>query len=306
MEQIRRLDQLVESLQGQPAKRLAVAAGHDRNTIRACAEAADKGIAEVILVGHAAEIEKLCGEYSINSSLFTIIDEESALGAGIAARDMVRRGEADVLMKGLLNTDQYMKIILDKENGLLPKGAVLSHVTCMEIPEFVRVHDKLLFVTDVAIIPAPTLADKIKMLGYAVNTAHAFGVQTPKVAIVAPTEKVLIKLPSCSDAAVLAKMGERGQLGGCIVDGPLAFDLAISPECCNIKKIKSSVEGAADVLVFHCLEASNTFYKVCTLFGKARLAGIVAGTAAPCVLTSRADSEESKLYSIALGCRMVK
>mgnify|MGYP000582209104 CR=1 FL=1 len=306
MEQIRNLNQLVESLQGQVLRRLVIAAGNDRCTIRAAAEAADKGIAEVILVGHAQQIKEMCLEYSINSGLFNIVDEASTFGAGIIARDMVFEGRADVLMKGLINTDQYMHLILDKERGLLPKGAVLTHITCLEIPEYVRLHNKLLFAGDAAIIPAPDLSTKAKMINYAVEIAHSFGVETPKVAVIAPTEKVLPKITSCVEAAALAKMGDRGQFGTCLVDGPLALDVAISPKSCQVKNLHTTTEGTADILIFHCLEAGNTFYKACTTFAQAKAAGIVAGAGAPCVLTSRADSEESKFYSIALGCRMVK
>lgn len=306
MEQIRSLQQLIENMKGLPSRRLVIAAGHDPHTIQAAAMAAAEDIAKVTLIGRKNEILDLCSKHSVNADIFTIIDEDNAIQCGVMARDMVRAGQADVLMKGLLTTDQYMRLILDKDKGLLPKGAVLSHVTVLEIPEFVKVHNKLLFITDVAIIPTPDLPTKIKMLSYAVKTAQSFGVETPKVAIVTPTEQVSIKLPSCTDAAIISKMGERGQLGNCIVEGPLALDVAISPECCHIKKLNTLIDGQADILVFHCLEASNSFYKACTLLGQARLAGTVVGTSAPCVLTSRADSEESKLYAIALGCRLVK
>ncbi|MGM9998390.1 MAG: phosphate acyltransferase [Candidatus Bruticola sp.] len=306
MEQIRSLDQLVESLRGKARRRVAVAAGHDHNVIRAAADAVNRGIAEIILVGRVAQIKEMCAEYSISPDLFTLLDEESPIGAGIVARDMVVQGRADILMKGLLNTDQYMRLILDKDKGLLPKGAVLTHIACLEIPEYVKQQQKLLLVSDVAIIPAPDLAAKMKMISYAVEAAHSFGISVPKVAVLAPTEKVLPKISSCLEAAALSKMGERGQFGSCIVEGPLAFDVAISPECCAVKGLRTSTEGAADILIFHCLEAANTFYKVCTIFAKARVAGVVAGASAPCVLTSRADSEETKLYSIALACRMAK
>lgn len=306
MEQIRSLDQLVESLQGHPLKRLVVAAGHDHCTIRAAAQAADRGIAEVILVGQAQQIKEMCLEYSINSDLFNIVDEASPWGAGVIARDMVFEGKADVLMKGLINTDQYMHLILDKERSLLPKGAVLTHVTCLEIPQYKKLHNQLLFASDAAIIPAPDLATKAKMIRYTVEIAHSFGIETPRVGVIAPTEKVLPKIASCVEAAALAKMGERGQLGTCLVDGPLALDVAISPQCCQVKKLSTVTEGSADILIFHCLEAGNAFYKACTTLAQAKVAGIVAGANVPCVLTSRADSEESKFYSIALGCRMVK
>lgn len=306
MAQIRSLDQLLAEMEQAPSRRVVIAAGHDPHTIQAAAMAADRGIAEITLVGNKERIAELCVENSVNESIFTIVDERNDHLAGVTARDMVTSGKGDVLMKGLLSTDAYMRLILDKEKGLLPKNAVLSHVTVLEIPEFIKVHNKLLFITDVAIIPAPDLATKIKILTYAVTAAQSFGVEQPRVAVLAPTEKVSVKLQSCTDAAIIAKMAERGQLGKCLVEGPLALDVAISPECCRIKGLKTCTEGAADVLVFHCLEASNSFYKACTLLGNARLAGTVVGTTAPCILTSRADSEQSKLCSIALGCRLVK
>ncbi len=306
MEQIRSFDQLLEQMKAAPSRRVAVAAGHDPHTLQAAAGAADMGIADITLVGNKERIEELCREFSIDVALFDIIDERDDMTAGRIARDLVSEGKAHVLMKGILSTDNYMRIILDKEKGLLPPGAVLSHVTVMEIPEYVRTHDKLLFVTDVAIIPAPDLPTKVKMLKYAVAVAQSFGVAEPKVAVLAFSEKVMPKNTSSTDACVLAKMGERGQLGKCLVEGPLALDVAISPEDCQIKALKTSINGDADVLVFHCLEASNSFYKACTHFGHTLLAGCVVGAKAPCVLTSRADSEKAKMCAIALGCRQCR
>ena len=306
MEQIRSFDQLLQEMQTAPSRRVAVAAGHDPHTLQAAAMAAEKQIADITLVGNKERIEQLCTELSINESLFHIVDERNDMEAGAKAREMVLNKTADVLMKGILSTDNYMRLILDKEKGLLQAGAVLSHVTVMEIPEYVRTHNKLLFVTDVAIIPAPDLAAKIKMVKYAVGVAQSFGVAEPKVAMLSFSEKVMPKNVSSTDACVISKMGERGQLGKCIVEGPLALDVAISEEDCRIKGLKSSINGDADVLVFHCLEASNSFYKACTHFGHTLLAGCVVGAKAPCILTSRADSEKAKLCAIALGCRQCR
>ncbi len=306
MEPIRTLDQLIASLKGAAPRRVAIAAGHDPHSIQAAARAASEGIATIILVGNRQRIEALCAEFAIAPAAFTVVDEPDDAKAGVLARNMVVSGEADVLMKGLISTDKYMRLILDKEKGLLPKGAVLTHVTVLDMPEFQRVHGKLLFVSDVAIIPAPDLATKIKITNCAIQAAHSFGIDKPRVALLAATEKVSDRMPATTDAAILAKMGDRGQLAGAIVDGPLALDVAISPEACAIKGLDSPVGGAADVLVFPAIEAANAFYKAATYLAGARLAGAVIGTSSPCVLTSRADSEDSKFYSIALGCRLVK
>ena len=313
MKAIRSLEGLVEQLKQEAAatpvpsaRRLAVAAGHDENTIQAAARAASEGIARVILVGERARIEALCKEFKLDPGLFEVINEPDEAKAGAKARDMVRDGEADVLMKGLIGTDKYMHLILDKEKGLLPRGAVLTHLTVLDIPVYQKLHGKLLFVSDVAIIPAPDLPTKVKIVEYCVAAAHAFGIDKPKVALIAANEKVSDKMPATMEAAVIAKMADRGQIKGAIVDGPLALDVALSPEACEIKGLKSGVEGAADVLVFPDIDAGNVFYKAATVLAGARLAAVVMGTTAPCVLTSRADSEESKFFSIALGCRLAK
>ena len=305
MAQIRTLEQLVESLKGAPARRLVVAAGHDEHTIQAAARAAREGIAQVTLVGDGRRIASLCGRFGFDEGLFTVVDETSDARAGAIARDMVREGNADVLMKGLIGTETYMRLILDKEKGLLPRGAVLSHVTVLDVPAYQATHGKLLLVSDVAIIPAPDVATKVRIVGYAVAAAHSFGIAEPKVALLAASEKVSERMPATVDAAIIAKMAERGQIEGALVDGPLALDVALSPEACATKGLRSAVAGDADVLIFPNIETGNAFYKSATILGGARLAAVVVGASAPCVLTSRADSEESKFFSIAMGCRLV-
>jgi len=306
MKPIRTLEQLAEGVKGVPVRRVAVAAGHDENTIQASARAASEGIAKVIQVGNAARIEALCKEFKLDMGVFAVIDERDDAKAGVKARDMVRGGEADVLMKGLIATDKYMHLILDKDRGLLPAGAVLTHITVLDIPAYQKTHGKLLIVSDVAVIPAPDLPTKIKIVNCAVDAAHSFGIEKPKVALLAASEKVSDKMPATMDAAIISKMAERGQIKGAIVDGPLALDVALSREACEIKELTSIVEGDADVLVVPNIETGNVFYKAATILGGASLAAVVVGTSAPCVLTSRADSEDSKFYSIALGCRLAK
>jgi len=305
MTPIRSLDQLVEDLKARPSRRLAVAAGHDPNTIQAAARAAAEDIAQVTLVGDAARIRELCAEFDLAADIFTIVDEPDTVEAGAKAVELVRSGQADVLMKGLIATSDYMKQILNKETGLLPAGKVLSHVTVLELPAYRKSHDKLLFVADVAIIPKPDLATKVQILGYCVQAAQSFGVAEPKAAILAATEKVSNKMKATVDAAEITRMNREGEITGSIVDGPLALDVALSPEACKIKGLDSPVGGQADVLVFPNIESGNVFYKSSTLLSGARLAAAVVGTTAPCVLTSRADNEESKFLSIAMGCRLV-
>ncbi len=306
MSQIRSLDQLVADLKGKPSRRVAIAAGHDPNTIQAAAQAAAEDIAVMTLVGDQARIETLCKEFDLDAGIFTIVNEPDDAKAGAEAVRLVREHEADVLMKGLIGTDKYMRLILNKETGLLPPKAVLSHVTVLDIPAYRAMHDKLLFVSDVAIIPEPDLPTKLKIVQYVMDAAHAFGIADPKIAIVAATEKVNPKMSACVDAAVITQMNRRGQIKGATIDGPLALDVACSPEACRIKGLKSPVEASADCLVFPNLETGNVFYKATTILGGGRLAASVVGTTAPCVLTSRADSEESKFLSIAMGCRLAK
>lgn len=304
MNPIRSLDQLVVQLQGQPSRRVAVAAGEDPNTIQAAGRAAAEKIATMILVGHRQRIAELCAGHGLDPAIFTIVDEPDTMRAGAEAVRMVRNGEADVLMKGLIGTDKYMRLILDKEQGLLPPKSVLSHVTVLDIPAYRAAQDKLLLVSDVAIIPDPDLETKLKIVQYVIDAAHAFGIAEPRVALIAATEKVNPKMAACVDAAIITQMNRRGQITGAVVDGPLALDVACSPQACEIKGLDSPVGGSADCLVFPNIETGNVFYKATTVLGGARLAAAVVGTTAPCILTSRADSEESKFLSIALGCRL--
>jgi len=304
MTPITSLDSLLTTLKNEPRRRVAVAAGQDPGTIGAAAKAAAEGIADMILVGDADRIADLCAEQGLDAGVFTIVDVPDMIEAAHRARDMVRAGEAEVLMKGLVGTGDYMKSILDKERGLLPPGAVLSHVTVLELPAFVQRHGKLLFVADVAIIPLPDLATKKRILRFCLDAAHSFGLERPRAALIAATEKVSPRMRATVDArAIRDESGD--EFADAIVDGPLALDVAISPEACEIKGLDSPVGGAADVLVFPNIESGNVFYKAGTLLSGGRVAAAVVGTTAPCVLTSRADSEESKLLSIALGCRLV-
>lgn len=297
MEPIRKLTELVELVKKKPSSKLAVANGQDPHTIQATYKAARENLVDVILVGDKRRIASLGKEYNIDISVFEIIDKSDTFEAGRLARDMVRDGNANILMKGLLNTDVYMKLILDKKEGLLPPGNILSHVAVMEVGTY----PKLLFISDVAVIPLPDLPTKIQMLNYSIDVAHAFGIEKPKAAIIAASEKVSAKMQATLDGATIAKMASRGQIKGAIVDGPLALDIAINKEACEIKGFESPINGEADILIFPNIETGNVFFKTITKFAGGSLAAMVVGASAPCILTSRADSEESKFYSIAMA-----
>jgi phosphate butyryltransferase len=216
---------------------------------------------------------------------------------------MIREGQGDFLMKGLCSTDKFLRAILNKETGLLPPKGTLTHCTTLEIPSY----HKLLFVGDVAVIPAPDFKQKQLIMDFLVRTAKAVGVAKPKVAIIAATEQVLPSQPATIEAAMLAKMVDRGQIKGCVADGPLALDVAIDKESVEIKGLVSPVAGDADCLLFPNIESGNVFYKANSkLVPGVKQAGILVGAKVPCVLSSRADSIDTKLNSIAIAAMSVK
>ena len=300
---ITNFDQMFEQLRSKPKKRLVAAWAVDDHTISAVYMAVEAGIVEGILAGDEAMIQKVCQEHNYDLSKLTVVNNPNELKSIAQAVDMVNAGEADILMKGLCSTDKYMRGILNKERGLLPPKAVLSHVCLVQHPHY----HKLLVISDIAVIPAPDLKQKQAMINYVVSTAKALGVEKPKVAMVTATEQMLPGMPACVEAAMLSKMSDRGQIAGCIVDGPLALDVALCKEAAEIKKLKSEVAGDADCLVFPNIESANVFYKVSGHFCPGvKMAAMVAGAKAPCVLSSRADSTEVKLNSIALAALTAK
>ncbi|MDO9679815.1 MAG: phosphate acyltransferase [Bacteroidales bacterium] len=296
-------EQIFESLRSKPKKRLVAAWAVDDHTINAAKLAVEAGIVEATLVGNEKMILEVCAHENIDPSIFRIVPVDDEMKAVSTAVDLINEGQGDILMKGMCSTDKYMRAILNKERGLLPAKAVLSHVSVMSNPQY----HKLLVFGDIAVIPAPDLSQKIAITNYVVKTAHALGNSKPKVAIITATEQMLPGMPACVDAAIISKMAERGQIPGCLVDGPLALDVALSAEAVAVKKLVSTVAGDADCLVFPNIESANVFYKVNTqLCVGARQAAIVAGAKAPCVLSSRADSIDTKLNSIALAALTAK
>jgi len=296
-------EQIFEKLRSKPRKRLVAAWAVDDHTINAAKLAVEAGIVDATLVGDERMIRQVCAQENIDPSIFRIVPNDDEIRSVSMAVDLINAGEGDILMKGLCSTDKYMRAILNKEKGLLPPKAVLSHVTVLSNPQY----HKLLVIGDIAVIPAPDLNQKIAITNYLVRTAQAIGIAKPKVAIVTATEQMLPGMPACVDAAIISKMADRGQISGCIVDGPLALDVALSSEAAAVKKLVSPVVGDADCLVFPNLESANVFYKTNTqLCLDTRQAAIVAGAKAPCVLSSRADSIDTKLNSIALAALTAK
>lgn len=295
--------EIFETLRSRDSKKRMVAAwGVDDHTISAASQAVDLGLVDVILVGDTNLIAEVCQKEDIDSSKFTIVHNPVELKAVDQAVRMVRDGEGDFLMKGLCSTDKFLRAILNKETGLLPPKGTLTHCGVIEIPSY----HKLLFVGDVAVIPAPDLKQKQVIMDCLVRTARSAGVQMPKVAIIAATEQVLPSQPATMEAAQLAKMADRGQIKGCIADGPLALDVAIDKESAEIKGLVSPVAGDADCLLFPNIESGNVFYKANSkLVPGVRQAGILVGAKVPCVLSSRADSTDTKLNSIAVAAMSV-
>ena len=284
-------------------KRMIAAWAVDSHTIEAASMACDLGIVDVTLVGDEDMIRKVCEDCRIDVSKFAIVNVKDELKAVAEAVRMVHDGEGDVLMKGLCSTDKFLRGILNKETGLLPAKGLLSHVGVLENPNY----HKLMFVSDVAVVPLPDFRQKVKIADYLISVAKSFGVEKPKIAFIAASEQMLDTMPACMEGAMLAKMCDRGQIPGCIGDGPLALDVAVDNESAEIKKLSSPVAGDADCLLFPNIESGNVFWKANTKMIKGvKQAGMLVGTKVPCVLASRADSVDVKLNSIASAVAFVK
>ncbi|HUW41489.1 MAG TPA: bifunctional enoyl-CoA hydratase/phosphate acetyltransferase [Rectinemataceae bacterium] len=278
-------------------KRVAVAAAQEASVLEAVVDAWKNGIAEPVLVGDLAAADAIAAELGLDLKNFERHEAKDNAAAAAKAVELVKTGAADMVMKGILDTSVLLKAVLNKEAGL-NAGRLVTHVVAIEMPTY----HKLLFVTDAAITIAPDVNAKVDMIANAVRAARALGVQTPKVALLAAVEKVnWEKMPCTVDAAILTQMNRRGQIKDCLVDGPLAFDNAISAESAKIKHIVSEVAGDADILVAPDIEAGNILYKALIDLGQGKGAAIVMGAAKPIILTSRSDSAETKLASIALA-----
>jgi phosphate butyryltransferase len=283
-------------------KKVAVALAEDKEVLLALEQARKEKIIQGILVGTKEKIEKLAIKNKIDIRKFEIEEETDGFVASLKCCELINRGEADLMMKGLVGTAYFMKAILDKEKGL-GTDKLLSHVAVFEIPRY----PKLLMITDAAINISPSLMEKAQIIQNAVDVLHSLGIETPLVACIAAVEKVNPeKMPATVDCACLSKMAQRGQIKGAIVDGPFGLDNAISQKSAEVKGIKSQVAGHADIILCPNIETGNVIYKTLIEFAEAKCAAIVAGTKAPVILTSRADSHETKFMSIALGVASCK
>ncbi|SUY47252.1 phosphate butyryltransferase [Clostridium putrefaciens] len=296
---VKELEQLIDMAKNKPVKTISVAVADDSEILKAVAKAVNLGIVNATLVGNKQRIESILKDENILLKGAKIINEENSKNAAKIAVEEVSLGKADFIMKGMINTADLLKAVLDKKADLRGKG-ILSHVMVYETPTY----HKLLFLTDGGMIPYPDVNDKVAIINNAVFVASSLGIQTPKVAAICAVETVNPSMQSTLDASMLSQMNKRGQIKGCLVDGPLGLDNSISKEAANHKGIKSEVAGDADILLVPNIESGNFLGKSLTYFGNAKSAGIIVGAKCPIVLVSRADSAMSKLYSIALGALM--
>ena len=294
---ISKLQDLLTLQEEESPRILVVAWPHDAHTLGAVREAVAHGLVRPLLVGDETVITRVCEEEGLPMDGMTVVHEEEEASAAAKAVALVREGEGDLLMKGTVSTDKFMRAILNKEQGLVPPGGLITHVSVLEPVNY----HKMLVVGDVAIIPQPGLKEKKVILEHLVATARMLGTEKPKVAVITATEQVLTGMDACVDAALLARMADRGQIKNAWVEGPIALDVALDRESARIKKIESPVAGDADCLLFPDIEAGNVFYKCYTKLLKGSVAAMVAGASVPVILSSRGDSATTKLYSIALG-----
>lgn len=301
MKPMRKLSEIESLVKSKKNSRMAVAYAQDEDTILAVKRAVENKIVDAIMIGDEKVIRDLCAKLKVDPGMFEIVNEPDEKKSGDKAVRLIIEGKAQILMKGLISTPYYLKPILNKEYNLVGKDGVLSHTAILEIPTY----DKLLIVSDVAMIPYPDLNQKVQMINYNIKIAAKLGIENPKVAILTANEKVSDRMPCTMEAAVISKMAERQQIKGAIIDGPLALDVAISKHALEVKGLKSPVEGYADILIMPNIEAGNIFYKATTLLAKGMLAAVVTGAPFPAILTSRADDDDSKYYSIVLAAALV-
>lgn len=291
-------DELLSKVSTCGKKVVSVAAAQDKAVLEAVKAAKERGIADAILVGDEAKICEIAAELGMGLSEYEIINEPDVVEASLTAVKLVHDGKADMYMKGLLDSKTFLKSILNKEAGLRT-GKALSHVCVFEIPGI----DRLLFLTDVAFMPYPTLEDKVSIIEYTVNVAKACGVEVPKVAPLAAVEVVNPKMPVTVEADELTRMCEEGKIRDCIVDGPLSLDIAIDKAAAIEKGATNrKVQGDADILLFPDIHAGNLVYKaIVHMVPGVKNGCILTGTKAPAILTSRSDTFETKVNSIALA-----
>jgi phosphate butyryltransferase len=294
--EIKSISKFIEIAKTKPLKKLAVAAAEDKPVLKAVAGAMETGAISPLLVGDAEKIKAVAGEIEFDLKDIEIIDEKDSAKAALKAVETVRGGDAQILMKGHVQTADFLRAVLHKEKGLRT-NSLLSHIGFFEMERY----HKVIALTDAAQNTFPELSDKIKILNNSVDMMSHLGIENPKVALLAAIEGVNPKMPNTLDAAAMTMMNKRGQIKNCIIDGPLALDNAVSKEAAEHKGIVSDVAGDADLLFAPNIEVANVIYKTFNYLCGATAAACILGAAAPIVLTSRADNENTKLMSIALA-----
>ncbi|MBQ8821914.1 MAG: phosphate butyryltransferase [Lachnospiraceae bacterium] len=292
-----KFDDIIKKVSSLEMKKVSVAAAQDEAVLEAVIEAKKRGIADAILVGDAAKMQEIADARGFDISSFEIIDEPDMMEAALKAVKLAHDGKVDMYMKGLADSKTFLKSILDKEVGLRT-GSALSHVCVFEVPGI----EQLLFLTDVAFMTYPTLEDKVSIIKNTIPVAKACGVEVPKVAPLAAVEVVNPKMPCTLEAAELVKMNEEGTITDCIIDGPLSLDLAIDAEAAKHKGATDrKIQGDADILLFPDIHAGNLVYKMMVRMDDIKNGCILTGTKVPAILTSRSDTFETKVNSIALA-----
>ena len=287
------------SLRPRQPRTVALACATDPHALAALAVAYNMGFINAILCGNETEIKSVASAHSIDISSFRIVHCDDELSAVQSAISLVRGGDADILMKGQVHTADLLRAVLNKEKGIRTPG-VLSHVAVLYSPS----RNRTLFMTDIAMVMYPDLDKKVQLINNAVSFAHHMGVAEPRVAALCAVETLNPAMPATVDAMALHDMNKAGKINGCIISGPISFDIATVPAAARAKGYSGPIQGNADILLFHNIEAGNNTIKAMVQFGDWIFAGVVLGARAPIVLNSRSDSDASKLYSIACACSM--
>lgn len=278
--------------------KIAVAVAQDEDVLGAVKLAEEEGLAQAILVGDAELIEPMVKKTGLNDTAI-VLHESDEMKAALKAVELVHNGEAQVLMKGLINTSDFLKAVLNNEVGLRT-GRLLSHMAAMEIPG----EKKIIFLADTGMNIAPSLAEKKEILINTLLGMEALGIKTPKVAVITANEKVSSKMPATVDAQALVEMNQQGIFLPAIMEGPIAMDVALNPDAARHKGMESNISGDVDLFLVPNIEAGNMVGKTMVYYAKAKMAGLILGATHPIVLTSRAESAKGKLNSIALACVM--
>lgn len=297
---IRNFNELIQEVKKHESKTISVAGAHDKEVLISIKNIQKLGLANAILIGDNEKIEQMAKEINMDLHNFMTIDLKDNEKICQEAVNLVRQGKAALPMKGCVETSTILRTVLDKKNGLRT-DALISHVGLMEVEGF----DRLFILSDSAVNIMPTLEDKIHIINNSVRVAHALGIKTPKVAILCAVEKANSKMPATLDAEKLTQMNENGEIEGCLLNGPLALDNAVSSEAAKHKKVNNPVAGYADILIAPNIEAGNILNKSMEYFAKAKKAGVLMGAQTPIILTSRASSNDSKLNSMLLGLLIV-